>query len=120
MIKINKCCREIMEKNLHYINSATFSSTSEVTLCKGHMHNKHEVDKHKSCPHCDFRGARISNIHKHIDGHHAELYEKQFDCHHCSRWSTCPLAIDCWLLNHVIYLKLRKKKLLAKLGKLTK
>ena len=25
------------------------------------------------------------------------------------RWSTCPLAFGCWLLDHVIYLKLRKK-----------
>ena len=25
------------------------------------------------------------------------------------RWSTCPLVFDCWLLSHVIYLKLRKK-----------
>ena len=57
------------------------------------MLNKHEVDKHISCPHCDFRAPRISNIHIHIDGHHAELYEKQFDCHHCSRWSTCVSSL---------------------------
>ena len=24
-------------------------------------------------------------------------------------WSTCPLVLGCWLLSHVIYLKLRKK-----------
>ena len=97
-----------MDKNLYCINSATFSSTTEFTLCKGHMLSKHEVEKHISCPHCDFHAARNANIQVHIDGHHAKLYEKQFDCHHCSRWSTCPLAFDCWLLNHVIYLKLRK------------
>ena len=88
-----------MDKNLHCINSATFSSTTEVTLCKGHMFNKHEVDKHISCPHCDFHGARKGNIHVHIDGHHAELYEKQFDCHHCSRWSTCVLVYLSWFLT---------------------
>ena len=26
-------------------------------------------------------------------------------------WSTCPLAFDCWLLDYVIYLELRKKTL---------
>ena len=25
------------------------------------------------------------------------------------RWFTCPLILGCWLLNHVIYLKLRSK-----------
>ena len=24
------------------------------------------------------------------------------------RWSTCPLVFGCWLLDHVIYLKVRK------------
>ena len=32
-------------------------------------------------------------------------------------WSTCPLVFDCWLLHHVIYLRLRMKWLLAKLRK---
>ena len=31
--------------------------------------------------------------------------------------STSGLVLDCWLLSHVIYLKLRKKKLFAKLSK---
>ena len=34
--------------------------------------------------------------------------------------STCPLDFGCWLLDHVTYLKLRKKELLAKLRKVTK
>ena len=34
------------------------------------------------------------------------------------RWSTC--LFSCWLLNHAIHLKLRKKSLLAKLCKLKK
>ena len=42
-----------------------------------HMKNKHEVEKHTKCPHCDYHAPDKSKIHVHIDGHHAELYEKQ-------------------------------------------
>ena len=34
-------------------------------------------------------------------------------------WSICGLVFSCWELNHVIFLKLRKKDLLAKLCKFT-
>ena len=38
-----------------------------------------------------------------------------------SLWSsTSPLVFDCWELNHVIFLKLRKKELLAKMCKFSK
>ena len=37
-----------------------------------------------------------------------------------SRWSTCPLVFGCWEISHVIFHKLRKKELLAKLRKFTK
>ena len=36
------------------------------------------------------------------------------------RCSTCPLLFGCCELSHVIFLKLRKKELLAKLSKFTK
>ena len=36
------------------------------------------------------------------------------------RCSTCPLVFGRWELSHVIFLKLRKKELLAKLSKFTK
>ena len=36
------------------------------------------------------------------------------------RCSTCPLVLGCWDLSHVIFLKPRKKELLAKLRKFTK
>ena len=36
------------------------------------------------------------------------------------RCSTCPLVFGYWLLSHVMYLKLGKKELLAKLIKFTK
>ena len=36
------------------------------------------------------------------------------------RCSTRPLVFGCWKLSHVIFLKLRKKELLAKLSKFTK
>ena len=35
-------------------------------------------------------------------------------------WSTCPVVLSCWLLCHVIYLKLIKEYLFAKLNKVTK
>jgi hypothetical protein len=35
------------------------------------------------------------------------------------RWSTCPLGFFSWLLDHVIYLKLKKKYQFAKLSKFT-
>ena len=37
-----------------------------------------------------------------------------------SRYSTYPLVLGSWELSHVIFLMLRKKKLLAKLSKFTK
>ena len=36
------------------------------------------------------------------------------------RCSTCGLVLGCWRLNHVIFLKLKKKERLAKLSKFTK
>ena len=53
-----------------------------------------------------------------MESSHACSSNVQFD--RWQRWSTCPLVFSSWLLNHVIYLKLRKKELLAKLSKLTK
>ena len=35
------------------------------------------------------------------------------------RWSTCLLVFGSWLLDHMIYLKLRKEELCAKLSKFT-
>ena len=40
-------------------------------------------------------------------------------CYHFG-CSTCPLVFCCWELSHVIFFKLRKKELLAKLRKFTK
>ena len=40
--------------------------------------------------------------------------------HSYTRWSTCVLVFCCWPLEHVIYLKPRKKLILAKLSKCTK
>ena len=42
-------------------------------------------------------------------------------CHPIRFWCfTCPLAFGCCELSHVIFLKLRKKELLAKVSKFTK
>ena len=42
------------------------------------------------------------------------------DLYDALRSPTCPLVFGCWELSHVIFLMLRKKQLLAKLGKFTK
>ena len=38
-------------------------------------------------------------------------------CSSSLKWSTCPLLLDCWLLSHVIFLKLRKNNCSYKLTK---
>ena len=45
---------------------------------------------------------------------------RYYSCPSSLRWSTCVLVYFSWLLDHVIYLKLRKKEIMAKLSKFTK
>ena len=45
----------------------------------------------------------------------AQLDQKILD----GLYSTCPQGFSCWELSHVIFLKLRKKQVLAKLSKFT-
>ena len=49
------------------------------------------------------------------------LFETDVTCRGMKiKCSTCPLVFGFWELSHVIFLKLRKKKLPAKLSKFTK
>ena len=60
-------------------------STMRKRLMSVHFARKHDPEKQKKCPHCDFQTARTSGLDIHIDGYHAELYAKHFECYHCSR-----------------------------------
>jgi hypothetical protein len=40
---------------------------------------------------------------------HETFMVEKWNPHEIFRWSTCPLVFGCWLLDRVIYLKLRNK-----------
>ena len=50
-----------------------------------HRLAKHQVEKHKSCPHCEFKSAFNQKVKRHIDSNHPEHGEKQFFCEHCGK-----------------------------------
>ena len=68
----------------HVCHICGFTTMSKLHI-KRHILVKHQSDKHKKCPHCDFHTAYTHGIQTHIDGNHPELYEKNFDCDHCSK-----------------------------------
>ena len=68
----------------HVCHICGFSTMSKLHINR-HILAKHEAERHKKCPHCDYHTAYIKGIHVHIDGNHPELYKKQFDCDHCSK-----------------------------------
>ena len=70
-----------------------------------HMKSKHGADKHKKCPHCTFHTHTLGRIQIHIDGKHADLYEKNFDCDHCSR----RFIFKTSLKTHLSKLQVRKQ-----------
>ena len=49
-----------------------FSTKSKNNINR-HINEKHEVQKHKKCPHCDYHTLKLSGIQIHIDGHHLML-----------------------------------------------
>ena len=79
------------------------------TLTQGflnqHILKKHEKDKHKQCPHCSYHVWSYREIEVHIDGKHPELYDKQFDCYHCSK----RFIFERSLKKHLDKLQLRKQ-----------
>ena len=60
-------------------------STSFIGVMKRHKREKHEVQNHHKCPHCDFHSYMIGALHIHIDSKHPEHDQKQFPCSHCSK-----------------------------------
>merc|ERR1711997_735074 len=60
-------------------------STFSKMKLRRHKFVRHEMEKHKTCPHCDFRCPDKHNMNIHIDGKHPEHGEKQFFCDVCGK-----------------------------------
>ena len=54
-------------------------------LLKNHIRYKHNVDKHKNCPCCDFTTPTDQKLCIHIDVHHPEYEDKKFFCDKCGK-----------------------------------
>lgn len=61
-----------------------FSTISKQKL-KDHIRQKHEIEKHKKCPYCNWRTPQSQKIPVHIDHHHPETGEKKFFCNKCDK-----------------------------------
>ena len=61
-----------------------FSTVSDWKL-KRHRRLKHEVEKHKQCPYCEYRANTNQRLNLHIDRKHPEHGEKQFFCEICGK-----------------------------------
>ena len=59
-----------------------FSTVSKHKL-RDHIRAKHEVEKHRKCPFCDYRSEQKQKIHFHIDIKHPESGQKNFFCDKC-------------------------------------
>ena len=60
-------------------------STPSKDKLRAHKFAKHEVEKHKKCPHCDFKSPTKQKLNMHVDRHHPEHAEKQFFCEFCGK-----------------------------------
>ena len=50
------------------------------------MTNKHDTEKHKKCPFCDFKSPQKQKLHIHIDNNHSEVGgEKTHKCEKCNK-----------------------------------
>ena len=61
-----------------------FSTFSSYKL-KRHRYIKHEYEKHKVCPHCEFKSPYQKTMCNHIDAKHPEHGEKKFFCEYCGK-----------------------------------
>ena len=52
-------------------------------LLQHHVLTKHDIDKHKKCPCCDFQTVKTQKLYIHIDNHHPEYGDKKFVCDKC-------------------------------------
>ena len=43
------------------------------------------MEKHKQCPHCEYRTPHNQKLHVHIDGKHPDHGKKKLFCDHCTR-----------------------------------
>ena len=98
----DKCDKSFIYKisfNQHTKYACTFSNAEKVpklvceqcgfttklkTLLTSHIKNKHEPEKHKKCPYCEFKSPLSKQWKKHIDQFHPEHDEKKFVCDKCS------------------------------------
>ena len=60
-----------------------FSTISKHKL-RSHIREKHEIEKHKKCPYCEYSSHQSTKILIHIDIKHPETGEKQFQCDKCN------------------------------------
>ena len=58
-------------------------STISKEKMRDHARKKHEIEKHKKCPYCEYSNYRMRRILIHIDNKHPETGEKQFQCEKC-------------------------------------
>ena len=50
-----------------------------------HIRQKHDIDKHKQCPCCNFKTPQKQKLCIHIDVHHPEYDEKKLFCDKCGK-----------------------------------
>ena len=65
-------------------------------LLQRHVLQKHDVDKHKKCPCCDFKTPQPQKLYIHIDNHHPEYDDKKYSCDKCGK----GFIYDSSLKNH--------------------
>ena len=56
-----------------------FSAITAHLLAR-HRYMKHQVEKHKKCPHCEFKASFNQKIQIHVDRNHSEHYEQKLSC----------------------------------------
>ena len=83
-----------------------FSTPSKKSL---HSHKliQHQVEKHKQCPHCDFRAPSKQKVNIHIDRNHPDSSEHQFFCELCGKGYIYKDTLN----HHVIYMCKNSKSL---------
>ena len=87
-----------------------FSTPSKKKL-HAHKHAQHQLDKHKNCPHCDFKSPYRQKINIHIDRNHPDLGgEKQFFCELCGTGFIYKDTLN----HHAIYLCKNSKSMKKK------
>ena len=79
---------------------------------KRHIREKHEIQGHHKCPHCDYHSKYLCMVHVHIDSKHSEHGEKNFVCNHCPRRFIFEDSLKKHLENQRTMAKNRSKKIM--------